>query len=84
MVSMQTRHEDIVIHRRFGEHASTHAVTQIYAVTYPGHTDQGTEHQSYVDAEAMALGLAEAKGVSLWYEETPQSGRRTLVKSFRS
>ena len=32
----QPRHNDIIIRRRFGEHASTHAVKQIYAVTYPG------------------------------------------------
>jgi hypothetical protein len=83
VASTQTRHDDIVIRRRFGEHASTHAVKQIYAVTYPGHTDLGTEHEHYGDAEEMALRLAKEKGVSLWYEENPQSGRRTLVKSFR-
>jgi hypothetical protein len=51
MTSTQTRHDDIVIQRRFGVHGSTHAVKQVYAVTYPGHTDHGTEHQSYDDAE---------------------------------
>ena len=83
MASTQARHDDIVIQRRFGEHASTHAVKQIYAVTYPGHTDHGTERESYGEAERAALTLAEEKGLSVWYEETPQSGRRTLVKSFR-
>jgi hypothetical protein len=78
-----TRHDDIVIQRRFGVHGSTHAVKHVYAVTYPGHTDDGTEHESYDDAEQTALALAEGKGVSVWYEENPQSGRRTLVKSFR-
>jgi hypothetical protein len=58
-------------------------VKQIYAVTYPGHTDQGAERTNYGEAEEMALGLAEGQGRSVWYEETPQSGKRTLVKSFR-
>ena len=83
MVSTQKRYDDIVIQRRFGENASTHAVKQLYAVTYPDHTDQGTERESYSDAEQIALTLAEAKGLSVWYEENPHSGKRMLVKSFR-
>jgi hypothetical protein len=83
MDSTQKRHDDIVIERRFGEHASTHLVKQVYAVTYPDHTDRGTEHGSYADAERVALTLAEEKGVSAWYEETPNSEKRTLVRSFR-
>jgi hypothetical protein len=83
MDSMHKRHDDIVIQRRFGEHASTHAVRQIYAVTYPHHTDLGVEQESYADAERVALALAEQGGVSAWYEETPNSERRTLLKSFR-
>jgi len=83
MASIQPRHDDIVIQRRFGEQPATHAVKQVYAVTYPGHTDQGTERESYSEAEQMALKLAEDQGLSVWYEENPQSGRRTLVKSFR-
>ena len=83
MVSTPHRHDDIVIQRRFGENASTHAVKQLYAVTYPDHTDQGTERESYGEAEQIALMLAEEKGISVWYEENPHSGRRTLVKSFR-
>ncbi len=83
MASTQQRHDDVVIQRRFGEHAATHAVKQVYAVTYPDHTDEGTERESYDEAEQAALRLAEEHGLSVWYEETPQSGRRTLVKSFR-
>jgi hypothetical protein len=79
----QPRHDDIIICRRFGEHATTHVVKQIYAVTYPGHTDRGEEHANYEEAKAVALGLAKGDGRSVWYEETPQSGRRTLVESFR-
>lgn len=78
----QPRHDDIIVRRRFGEHAVTHAVTQIYAVTYPGHTDEGAERDSYRDAEAAALRLAEERGCSVWYEENPSSSRRTFVKSF--
>ena len=78
MASTQPRHGDIVIQR-----PSTHEVKQVYAVTYPGHTDQGTERESYDDAERMALELAKEKRLSVWYEENPQSGRKTLVKSFR-
>jgi hypothetical protein len=84
MASAQKRHDDIIIQRRFSENASTHAVKQIYAVTYPGHSDQGTEHGSYDEAERIALKLAEEKGLSVWYEENPQSGKRMLVKSFRN
>ncbi len=83
MASTQPRHDDVVIQRRFGEHAATHAVKQVYAVTYPGHSDAGTERESYDEAEHTALTLAEERGLSVWYEETPQSGRRTLLKSFR-
>lgn len=84
MAPTQLRHDDIIIQRRFGENASTHAVKQIYAVTYPGHSDQGTEPESYDQAERIALNLAGEKGLSVWFEENPQSGRRTLVKSFRN
>ena len=80
---MQTRHDDVIIRRRFGEDATTHAVKQLYAVTHPRHTDQGTEHESYGEAEELALKLAEDMSVSLWYEENPQSAKRTLVKNFR-
>ncbi len=83
MNSAHKRHDDIVIERRFGEHASTHAVKQIYAVTYPDHSDRGTEQESYAAAERLALTLAEQEGVSVWYEETPSSAKDTLVKSFR-
>jgi len=83
MGSMQQGHDDIVIQRRFGENASTGAVKQVYAVTYPDHTDQGTERESYDEAEQTALTLAEEKGLSVWYEENPHSGKSTLVKSFR-
>ena len=83
MIPTQPRHDDIVIRRRFGEQASTHLVKQIYAVTYPGHTDEGAEHENYGDAEAAALVLAQEQGRSVWYEESLQSGKRTLVKSFR-
>ena len=83
MVSTQQRHDDIVIQRRFGKHASTGAVKQVYAVTYPDHTDHGTERESCGEAEQIALTLAEEKAVSVWYEENPHSGRSTLVKSFR-
>ena len=79
----QPRHDDIIVRRRFGEHAVTHAAKQIYAVTYPGHTDLGTERESYREAEAEALRLAAERGRTVWYEESPQSGRRTLVRSFR-
>jgi hypothetical protein len=84
MTSVEKRHDDVIIQRRFNENASTRAVKQIYAVTYPGHSDQGTEHGSYDEAERIGLKLAEEKGLSVWYEENPQSGRRTLVKSFRN
>jgi hypothetical protein len=83
MTPTQPRHDDIIIRRRFGEQASTHTVKQIYAVTYPGHTDQGTELESYGEAEEAALRLATEQGRSVWYEESPQNGRRTLVKSFK-
>jgi hypothetical protein len=83
MAPTQPRHDDIIIRRRFGEHAATHAVKQIYAVTYPGHTDVGAEHDTYGEAEETALGLAKEHGRAVWYEESPQSGKRTLVKSFR-
>ncbi len=84
MASTQKRDDDVIIQRRFGENTSTRAVKQIYAVTYPGHRDQGTERGSYDEAERIALTLAEEKGLSVWYEENPQDGRRTLVKSFRN
>ncbi len=83
MVSTLQRHDDVVIQRRFGENASTRAVKQVYAVTYPDHTDQATERESYAEAEQIALTVAEEKGLSVWYEEKLHRGRSTLVKSFR-
>jgi hypothetical protein len=83
MPPTQPRHDDIIIRRRFGEHAVTHAVKQLYAVTYPGHTDLGAEHEIYGEAEAVALELAQGQRRSVWYEESSQSCRRTLVRSFR-
>jgi len=80
MASTQPRHGDIIIQRRFGANASTHAVKQVYAVTYPGHTDQGTERESYDDAERMALELAQEKRLSVWYEENPQTGGKRWSK----
>lgn len=83
VASTQTRHEDVIVQRRFGKDSSTGAVKQLYGVTYPGHTDRGTEHESYSEAEETALAIGRDHGVSVWYEETPQSGRRTLIGSFR-
>ena len=83
MVFIQIRHDDVVIQRRVRVQDAMHAVTQVYAVTYPGYDDRGTECRQYEDAERAALEVAETRGVSVWYEECPQSGRRNLVKSFR-
>jgi hypothetical protein len=55
MAPTQPRHDDNIIRRRFGEHASTHAVKQIYGVTYPAHTDQGAEHENYGEAEVEEM-----------------------------
>ena len=66
MALTQPRHDDIIIRRRFGEHALTHTVKQIYAVTYPGHTDRGAERENYDEAEQAALGLAQEQGRSVW------------------
>ncbi len=63
--------------------SSTLAVKPLYAVTSPGHTDHGTERETYIEAEEAALSLATERGCAVWYEESPQSGKRTLVKSFR-
>ena len=41
---------------------------------YPGHDDHGTDARQYEDAERVALQVAEDRGLSVWYEESPQSG----------
>jgi len=41
---------------------------------YPGHDDHGTEARQYEEAERVALQVAEDRGLSVWYEESPQSG----------
>ncbi len=84
MAPTQTRHDDVVVQRRFGQSASTRAVTQIYAITYPGHSDRGSEHESYAEAEEMAIAIGRDHKVTVWFEETPQSGRRILLADFRS
>jgi hypothetical protein len=84
VASTQTRHDDVIIQRRFGESKATRAVTQIYAITYPGHTDRGSEHETYGEAEEMAIALGKDRKVTVWFEETPQSGKRTLLSDFRS
>ena len=78
------RHDDIVIQRRFCIHPATHAVKQLYAVTYPGHDDHGTEHDRLEEAQRAALTLAEGKKLTVWYEESPSTGQRTLVWTFRN
>ena len=83
MALAQTRLDDIVIRRRFHAGDATHPVTQVYAVTFPGHTDAGTECDRYEGAEQAALELAEARAVSVWYEENSPNGHLTLLKSFR-
>jgi hypothetical protein len=82
MASTSPRYDDIVIERRFREDTTTHLVKQVFAVTYPGHTDLGTECESYPEAEHLAFTLAEKQGLTVWYEESSLSGK-TLVKSFR-
>jgi hypothetical protein len=72
--SGRPRHDDVVIQRRVRVQDAMHAVTQVYAVTYPGHDDHGTESRQYEDAELVALEVAEARRLSVWYEESPQSG----------
>lgn len=84
MASTQTRHDDVIIQRRFGQSKSTGLVTQLYAITYPGHSQRGSEHDSYGDAEQTAIGLGRDRGVTVWFEEAPTSGKRTLIENFRS
>jgi hypothetical protein len=69
-----TRHDDIVIRRRFGENALTHAVKQLYAFTYPGHSDLGLEHETYGEAEAVALELAQGQRRSVWLRKVLRAG----------
>jgi len=83
MSSTLPRNDDIVIQRRFHEEATTHLVQQVYAVTYPGQTEEGTENTTYDEAERLALTLSEAQSLSVWYEESPYRAK-TLVKSFRA
>jgi hypothetical protein len=59
-------------------------MTQIYAITFPGHTDRGSEHESYPEAEKIAIALGKERNVTVWFEENPQSGRRTLLNDFRN
>ena len=79
MTSVQQRHGDIVIQRRFGQHSSTHAVKQIYAVTYPAHGDEGTERQSYEEAEQSALKLARDTDSFTLIWPNRGSGRKPLM-----
>jgi len=72
-----------VIQRRFSIDPTTHAVKQLYAVTYPGYDDQGTEHERLEEAERDALTLAEGKKLTVWYEERSSTGQRTMVRTFR-
>ena len=73
MAPTQPRHDDIIIRRRFGEHASTHAVKQLYAVTYPGHTDHGAERENY-DEAAMLLSTSPKHNGS-------PSGTKTVLRA---
>jgi hypothetical protein len=79
----QHRADDLIIQRRFRTEDSTHAVQQIYAVTYPDHPDRGSESRTYEDAERTALAMAEERKLSVWYEESPPSGKLAFVRSFR-
>jgi hypothetical protein len=84
LASIQTRHDDVIVQRRFAQSPATRAMRQIYAITYPGHTDHGSEHESYDDAEATAIALGKERKVSVWFEETPHGGRRVLLSDFRT
>lgn len=83
MYPIHKRHDDIVIQRRMRENPDTHLVRQVYGVTYPGHTDAGTELGTYAEAERLALAQAEQSAVAAWYDETPNSERSILLGNFR-
>jgi hypothetical protein len=83
MTFIHVQQEDIVIQRRIRVEDATHAVRQRDAVTGHGHDDHGTEYRQYEEALRVALELAEVRGLSVWYEESPESGRRTFVMTFR-
>ena len=83
MASTQTRHDDIFIQRRFVVHGSTHAVKQVYAVTYPWHLDQGTECESYGEAEQNGAHASRSKRALGVIRGESSARRATLVKSFR-
>lgn len=46
-------------------------------------TTQTRHDDIVIQRRIRTHGATHARGLSLWYEESPQSGRRTLVKSFR-
>jgi len=62
----------------------TGAVKQVYAVTYPDHTDQFTERESYDEAEQIALTLAEEKGVSVCTRRILTAGDARSSEVFRA
>jgi hypothetical protein len=74
--------DDIVIRRRAGEETRSGRLLEFFAVTYSGHDDIGTECHTRDEAVRKARELAEARGVSVWYEHD-SSATGDLIATFR-
>jgi hypothetical protein len=83
MPPIHRQSDDIVIIRRTGTEAGSGRVVEVFAITYPGHTDIGTECRTSKGADRKGRALARERRVTLWYEDGLIAGTGELVESFR-
>ena len=74
--------DDIVIIRRSHSDTRSGKHVEVFAVTYLGNNDVGTECHTRAEANAQAKVLAAKKKMAVWYEHDPGGGG-VLVESHR-
>src|ERR1700730_6409182 len=74
--------DDIVIIRRSHSDTRSGKHSEVFAVTYLGNNDIGTECHTRDEADAQAKALAAKKKVAVWYEHDP--GGVAVQKNVRS
>jgi hypothetical protein len=81
---VQRRLDDVVIVRRSSVDLLGGDDVELFAVTYPGVDDIGTECDTRADADAKAAVRARKEQVSVWYDARTGDGYIEFVSSHRT
>ena len=81
---VQRRLDDVVIVRRSSVDLLGGNDVELFAVTYPGVDDTGTECHSRADADVKAAVRARKELVSVWYDARTGDGYIEFVSSHRT